>query len=74
MEGQCNFIDCNNDRVTYEFPLYRLHMESMKNIQGGVIPEKRKLFFKMVCFVRPQNVPSDGIENAFMFEQVSIIK
>ena len=56
--------------VTVLFTL-RHYLESMKNIKTGVIPEKRKLFFKLFCFINPQNVPSDGIENAFMFEQVS---
>ena len=36
------------------------------------MPEKWKLFFKLFCFVKPQNVPTDSIEAAFMFEQVTL--
>ena len=49
----------------------REHMNSMKNISQGIVPDKRKLFFKMFCFINPHNVPTDSIEAAFMYEQVN---
>ena len=49
----------------------REHMNSMKNISQGIIADKRKLFFKMFCFINPHNVPTDSIEAAFMYEQVN---
>ncbi len=65
----CHDYTCKYDVCTPRL-LCRHYLDSVKNIQSGVAPEKRKLFFKMFCFIRPQNVPSDSIENAFMFEQV----
>jgi hypothetical protein len=45
----------------------------MKNISQGIMPDRnrQKLFFKMFCFINPHNVPTDSIEAAFMYEQVS---
>ena len=41
----------------------------MQDLSKG-IPEKWRLFFKLFCFINPQNVPVDSIEAAFMYEQV----
>lgn len=49
----------------------RSDTEAMKDLSKG-IPDKWRLFFKLFCFVNPQNVPLDNIESAFMFEQVII--
>lgn len=47
-------------------------MESMKNLSQGIVANRWKLFFKMFCFINPHNVPTDSIEAAFMYEQVSL--
>lgn len=45
-------------------------MEAMKNPPTSGPLEKWRLFFKLFCFIKPQNVPNESIEAAFMFEQV----
>ena len=42
----------------------------MKDLSKG-IPQKWRLFFKLFCYLSPQNIPQDSIESTFMFEQVS---
>jgi len=51
--------------------LFRNDSEAMKDLSKG-IPEKWRLFFKLFCFINPQNIPTDSIESAFMFEQVCV--
>ena len=50
----------------------RKYFEAAKNPAKG-FPEKWKLFFKLFCYLRPENVPFDSIEAAFMYEQVSVL-
>ena len=47
-------------------------MEAMKNPPTSGPLEKWRLFFKLFCFIKPQNVPNESIEAAFMFEQVGM--
>ena len=60
MHDQCVALWCG---------CYSYQMEAMKDMSKG-IPEKWRLFFKLFCYISPQNVPTDSIESAFMFEQV----
>ncbi len=34
------------------------------------VGRKQRLFFKILCYLHPENVLSDSIEATFMFEQV----
>ena len=46
-------------------------MKAMKDLSKGM-PSKGKLFFKLFCFINPENAPTDSIESAFMYEQVGV--
>ena len=46
-------------------------VEAVKRPQNGV-PKKPMLFFKLFCYIHPENVLIDSIEASFMFEQVCI--
>ena len=47
----------------------------MKEImkKGQNIRDKKRLFFKVFCFIHPERVMYDSIEATFMFEQVSLV-
>ena len=48
-------------------------MEALKKLQpGSPPPQKATLFFKIFCYLHPENVPMDSIEASFLFEQVSM--
>ena len=48
-------------------------MEALKKLQpGSAPPQKATLFFKIFCYLHPENVPIDSIEASFMYEQVSL--
>lgn len=49
----------------------RKYFEAVKSPTND-FPEKWKLFFKPFCYLKPENVPFDSIEAAFMYEQVSM--
>lgn len=47
----------------------RQYMEAMKTAQKSA-PQKSTIFFKLFCYVHPENVPNDSLEASFIFEQV----
>ena len=49
---------------------FRSEAEAMKDMSKG-IPQKWRLFFKLFCYLSPQNISQDSIESTFMFEQVN---
>lgn len=49
----------------------RSKMDMLKNPPKNGKIESWQLFFKLFCFLKPQNVPNDSLEAAFIFEQVS---
>ena len=46
-------------------------MEAMKTAQKAP-PQKSMMFFKLFCYVHPENVPNDSLEASFLFEQVNV--
>ena len=45
--------------------------EIMKKGQNTL--DKKRLFFKIFCYIHPERIMYDSIEATFMFEQVKII-
>lgn len=52
--------------VLFSFLSYRLAGSEEEEEEG-----QWQLYFKLYCFLDIENVPKDGVEFAFMFEQVS---
>lgn len=52
--------------VSFSFISYRLAGSEEEEEEG-----QWQLYFKLYCFLDIENVPKDGVEFAFMFEQVS---
>ena len=61
---------CTLPCVWFSLIFFRSEAEAMKDLSKG-IPQKWRLFFKLFCYLSPQNIPQDSIESTFMFEQVS---
>lgn len=51
---------------SFSFMSYRLAGSEEEEEEG-----QWQLYFKLYCFLDIENVPKDGVEFAFMFEQVS---
>lgn len=52
--------------LSFSFLSYRLAGSEEEEEEG-----QWQLYFKLYCFLDIENVPKDGVEFAFMFEQVS---
>lgn len=52
--------------LSFSFIFYRLAGSEEEEEEG-----QWQLYFKLYCFLDIENVPKDGVEFAFMFEQVS---
>lgn len=54
--------------LSFCFQYYRLAGSEEEEEEG-----QWQLYFKLYCFLDIENVPKDGVEFAFMFEQVSLL-
>ena len=67
----CGFHGYGHVIPMFGYVTCRQYMEAMKTAHKSA-PQKSMIFFKLFCYVHPENVPNDSLEASFMFEQVSI--